>query len=167
MNNLEVLLCPSWVYNSSCSRGLNCSELMNHHWVSSYLPSTGSGADFNLSPLVPQQKSSHRSACTQPASQRWKKSSYNLLAASVYFTARLRLSLIFFHHLLYSFKSCFIILNSRLTGNKQDWTFLFLRGSPCFHILASCHNISKDGVQKKNQNQISAVFGTFNLIFSH
>lgn len=77
-----------------------------------------------------------------------EKSSYNLLAASVYFTAHLRMSLICFHHLLYSFKTCFIILNSRVTVNKQNLKFLFLRKSLCFHILALCHNTSKDGVQK-------------------
>lgn len=149
MNNSEVLCYPSWVYNSSFSRGLHCSKLMNHHQVSSCLPSTGSVATLTL--LLHWFQQSKTKIISQislyPSNiPTVKKSSYNLLAISVYFTAHLRISLICFHHLLYSFKTSFIIVNSQLYQEQAKIKNLFLGKSLCFHILALCHNISKDGL---------------------
>lgn len=122
MNNSEVLRYPSWVYNSSFSRCLHCFKLMNHYWVSQALSSTVSLplASLLLLPAKHNRKCLPRSSypSTIPMVE---AAATILLAAPVYFTTGLKISLIFLHHLLYSLRICHNI-ESALSKTQRFWS---------------------------------------------
>lgn len=159
MNNLVVLAAVS---NGPFSRGSLCSKVMNHPGFHCVLPALGPVLSFLLHPVLAKHNRNYLAdQLESDPNPEGHGSSYNLLAASVYFTAHLRISLIFFHHLLHSFKTSFITSSSRLLRSERNFNCFIAQKIPVFSHFAVVSQHLRGRDVKIPQNQISGALEHF------